>query len=202
MTTDVAARRIEIDTQIAALRAQRGVGLLDGTGFNKQAMITRLVNERSSLDDLEAEAVRRERVETAKELAKRRDGLRDEGQEVWHAFLAEARDAELAARTFFASTSDLLSDARRLCKIIASLGGNVPSQLGRFQLPRTIGGLFAALMVRLPEQSGRLGAVEWPGHSPYKADQDWVAYLTRRIGPGLMQTLKGKGNGRDDSNKK
>lgn len=112
---------------------------------------------------------------------------------MWHAVLAGVRDAELAARTFFNAVRDLLSDAKRLCRIIGALGGAVPSQLGSFQLPRILGGLFASIMTRLPEQSGRLGAICWTGHSPYSADQDWSDYLTRRIGPGVMKVLK-KGN--------
>lgn len=190
MTTDVAERRSSIENEIDGLRRKKGAALLDGTGFSGQSRLTMLRSRLEGIDDVEAERSRRDSIETAHERQKRLEGLQDEGFEVWHAFLAGVRDAEVSGRTFFNSVRDLLSDGKRLCRIIAALGGTVPSQLSKFQLPRIVGGMFAAIMTRLPDQSGRLGAVLWVGHSPYTADQDWTDYLTRRIGPGVMKILK------------
>ncbi len=197
MTTDIAERRSSIENEIDGLRRKKGAALLDGKVFSGQSRLTSLRGRLEGLDDGEAERSRRDAIETAKERQKRIDGLRDEGDEVWHAMLGGARDAELAARTFFNAVRDLLSDGKRLCRIIAALGGSVPSQLSKFQLPRILGGLLAAIMTRLPDQSGRLGAILWVGHSPYSADQDWANYLTHRIGPGVMQGLK---KGKNDAN--
>lgn len=67
MTTDLAERKVSIENEIDGLRRKKGAALLDGSGFTGQSRLTMLRSQLEGLDDGEAERVRREGIETAKE---------------------------------------------------------------------------------------------------------------------------------------
>jgi len=191
MTETLETRRVEAETKLTELRAQRGAATLDGKNFDVSE-IDVLENEIASLDAADGEATRRERAATEAGRRKRSSELRKELAALEATRLGEIQDMNSAARTLAENIGKHFDTVRQMSEVahaISSESAPIPLQAPAVAL--RLSARLSAVMGGITGYRHRLGHIGWEGSSLYRAADDWraleAALMERHLNPLLKK---------------
>lgn len=186
---DITWRKVQTEARLDALRAQRGIAMLDGTEFDS-ATVTELEQELDALTSAEGEAARRERVLLAQAEEQRQDNLRQLLAMVNDQRMEGIERAEKAAHELTDALKDVMARSADTVKIVRALDCGPALRLDAYEVESRLSQRLTAALKPVTGLRRRFGHIMFPEAQTRYAGT-WVAGESAETEHDISRALKG-----------